>query len=75
MFAVNEFSRTQKTQQIDIFSPEGIYLYRGHLRFGDDVFFRSTERMVIRGEDLYVSLSTEDGKNTVAKYKITLPGS
>lgn len=75
VFAVNEFSRTQKIQQIDIFSPEGKYLYCSRLQFGDDVFFRSTERMVIRGEDLYVILSTENGKNTIAKYRLTLPGS
>jgi len=74
VFAVNEFNRRQNKQQIDIFSPDGTYLYCGYINFDDDVFFRSPENMVILDEYLYVILYGDNGKKgSVAKYKISLP--
>ena len=75
VFAMKKFTRTQKIQQVDIFSPEGRYLYRGFIQFGEDVFFRNTEQIVIRGEDLYVILSDDNNKNSIVKYRISLPPS
>jgi len=75
IFAVDEFTRTQNIQHIDIFSLHGEYLYRGRIRFGEDLFFRNAEQLVVRDEHLYVILSDAQGKSRLAKYKIDLPPS
>lgn len=66
----------RKPKQIDIFSPEGKYLYRSFLRFGEGthLFFTPFSNLVIKGDYLYAALEDTDGEVKLVKYKITLPG-
>ena len=64
-------------QQIDIFSPDGKYLYRSQVRAPEGFSFTVGRAPIILIQDdhLYTALKKEDGKGKIilAKYKITLP--
>ena len=60
------------SQQIDIFSPEGKYLYRGFIKVDQGLSIRLNT--VISGKYLYLVLENEDGDMSLCKYSITLPG-
>lgn len=64
-----------RTKQIDIFSPEGKYLYRAHLDFGKNRAHLSSplQNVVIKNGFLYAVLQDEQDNVLVAKYKISLP--
>jgi hypothetical protein len=64
-----------RTRQIDIFSPEGKYLYRAHLDFGKNRVHLSSplQNMVIKNGFLYAVLQDEEANISAAKYKISLP--
>jgi len=64
-----------RTRQIDIFSPEGQYLYRARLDFGKDRvhLFSPLQNMVIQNGCLYAVLQDEKDDVLVAKYRISLP--
>jgi hypothetical protein len=64
-----------RTRQIDIFSPEGKYLYRAHLNFGKNRVHLSSplQNMVIKNGFLYAVLQDEEANISAAKYKISLP--
>jgi hypothetical protein len=64
-----------RTRQIDIFSPEGTYLYRAHLNFGKNRVHLSSplQNMVIKNGFLYAVLQDEEANVSVAKYKLSLP--
>lgn len=68
-------NKTLRTRQIDLFSPEGKYLYRARLDFGKNrVHLTSPLRnLVIKGDTLYAVLQDEEDNVLVAKYKISLP--
>jgi hypothetical protein len=57
----------ENTQQIDIFSPDGHYLYRAYLKAQDDNIIINS---VFKGEELYLALEDEEGEQSLAKYKI-----
>jgi hypothetical protein len=61
------------SQQIDIFSDSGKYLYRGTLGFGDSLVFAGASDLVLKGRSAYVILGDGRGKQTLAKYRISLP--
>lgn len=63
-------------KQIDIFSPEGKYLYRSFLRFNEDahLFHTPFSNLVIREGYLYAALEDTDGEVSLAKFKVNLPG-
>lgn len=73
VYAVNNIARTQEQQTIDIFSETGKYLYRGNIKFGDDLKFGSPSNLVIYKSFVYVILKSRDGTQTLAKYRITHP--
>jgi len=58
-------------QEIDIFSPEGKYLYRSVAVFPDGVQFRSSLRL--KGDYIYAYIEDEDEELKFAKYKIKKP--
>jgi len=64
-----------QTRRIDIFSPEGKYLYKARLDFGKDRvhLFSPLQNMVIKNGSLYAVLQDEKDNVLVAKYKISLP--
>lgn len=66
----------RRPKQIDIFSPDGKYLYRSLLRFdeGTQLFQTPFSNVVIKGEHLFAALEDANGEVKLVKYKITLPG-
>jgi 6-bladed beta-propeller len=64
-----------RIRQIDIFSPEGRYIYKGHLNFGKNRVPLSSplQNIVIKRDFLYPVLQDEEDTVLVAKYKISLP--
>lgn len=64
-----------RTRQIDIFSPEGRYLYRAHLDFGKNRVHLSSplQNAVIKNGFLYAVLQDEKDNILAAKYRISLP--
>ncbi len=74
VYSTDSLERQQDKIAIDIFSPEGEYLYRSYLRFGGEtVLYTHVEKVVIRGNFCYALLEDESGKSIFAKYKISLP--
>ncbi len=73
VFAVSQIDEKTTVQDIDVFSPRGEYLYRGKISFGDHLKFGSPSNFIIKDEFLYVILEDEQGKQTLAKYRIRLP--
>jgi hypothetical protein len=64
-----------KLKQIDIFSPEGEYLYRAHIKFEKNRqhLFSPFNSLVIQNRYLYAVLVDEEYNARVAKYEIALP--
>jgi hypothetical protein len=73
IFAVTNMGPMTTSQQIDIFSEKGEYIYSGKIEFGENLQFGSPSNLVIKDEYLYVILKNDDGKQTLAKYSIKLP--
>jgi hypothetical protein len=61
----------KNTQQIDIFSPEGKYLYRKIIKV--EPIYKIGCMPVIDKDYVYLGLEDEDGEITLNKYEITLP--
>ena len=68
-------NKTLRIRQIDIFSPDGKYLYKAHLNFGKNRAHLSSplRNMVITSDFLYAVLQDEKDNVSVAKYEISLP--
>jgi hypothetical protein len=68
-------SKSAKLKQIDIFSPEGEYLYRAYIKFDKNRhhLFSPLNNLVIQNRHLYAVLMDEEYNVLVAKYKIALP--
>jgi hypothetical protein len=67
--------RTARIAQIDIFSPEGRYLYRAHLDFGDGLthLFSPLSNIAFKNGHLYAVCVREDDSVVLAKFKASLP--
>ena len=75
VWATTDLGRRQDHLQIDIFSPDGTYLYKATVRFSDDGSRRShPENVAIGGHHLFAILTDESGKSTLVRYDLTLPG-
>lgn len=68
-------NKTLRIRQIDIFSPEGKYLYKTSLDFGKNRVHLTSPlgNLVIKSGALYAVLQDEGDNVLVAKYKIALP--
>jgi hypothetical protein len=68
-------SKRAKLKQIDIFSPEGEYLYRAFLRFEKDrhPLFSPLNNLVIQDGHLYAVLMDDVDNVRIARYEIVLP--
>ena len=68
-------NKSLRIKQIDIFSPEGKYVYKAHLKFEKNRIHLTSpfHNIVIKNSFLYVVLQDEDDNVLVAKYKISLP--
>ena len=71
---VPDISRHNR-QKIDIFSPEGKYLYRGNLTIEDNLTMMEPQiyNPYIKDESLYVSVMDENDNVKIIKYRISLP--
>ncbi|MFC2142203.1 hypothetical protein ACFLR7_04640 [Acidobacteriota bacterium] len=65
-----------RIRQIDIFSPEGEYLYRAgiELEKGLKPLFSPLDNLVITGDFMYAACEKEDDTLVIVKYRIDLPG-
>jgi hypothetical protein len=68
-------NRILRARQIDIFSPEGRYLYRAPLNFGKNRIhlYSPLQNLVIAKDFLYAVLQDEKDNVRIAKYRISLP--
>ncbi|MBN1271932.1 MAG: hypothetical protein JXB26_06635 [Candidatus Aminicenantes bacterium] len=73
VYAVDTIERNQTKQKIDIFSSDGRYLFRGVLTFEKNQKFSSPSNLVLCKKYLYVIHTTQDGRQKLAKYRITHP--
>jgi hypothetical protein len=73
VFAVTDWGQKTSSQQIDIFSEKGEYVYRGNMKFGDNLKFAGSSNLVIKGGYVYVILENGQGRQTLAKYRVKLP--
>jgi len=66
---------TTPQQEVDIFSLDGKYLYRGVIRIGSDlnIVFSEFKNLIIKNNHLYVVVEDKDGTRKLAKYMIVLP--
>lgn len=58
-------------QRIDIFSPDGKYLYRAFITVDEE--YEMVTMPLIKGGHVYMVLEDEEGNQSLAKYKIQLP--
>ncbi|MEN8154197.1 MAG: 6-bladed beta-propeller [Acidobacteriota bacterium] len=63
---------TDNSRQIDIFSPEGKYLYRKFIKIESG--FKIENTPLIKGNFLYLIIQNEDDETSIRKYEIGLPG-
>jgi hypothetical protein len=76
VYATQSLERQQDKIGLDIFSPDGKYLYRSRLQFGNETpLYTHVEKVIIRGNHCYALLEDGSGKSFLAKYKISLPSS
>jgi hypothetical protein len=74
VYSIESLDRQQDKIGIDIFSPDGKYIYRSHLKFGgDSPLYTHVEKVIIRGNFCYAIFEDDSGKIIFAKYKISLP--
>ncbi len=66
-----------KIKQIDIFSPEGKYLYRARLDFGKNLthLFSPLNNFIIKDDHIYAACEREDDTIVILKYNAALPKS
>lgn len=64
-----------KIKQIDIFSPEGKYLYRVKVDFGENLthLFSPLNNFIIKDDHIYTACEREDDTIVILKYKAALP--
>ncbi len=72
-YAITNIGPRTTSQQIDIFSENGEYIYSGKIEIGDNLKFGSPSNLIIKDEYVYVILENDQGKQTLAKYRIKLP--
>jgi hypothetical protein len=74
VYSTESLDRQQDKIAIDIFSPDGRYIYRSHLQLGGETpLYTHVEKVIIRGNFCYALLEDDSGKSIFAKYKISLP--
>lgn len=74
VYSTQNLDRQQDKIAMDIFSPDGKYLYRSHLQFGDKAaLYSHVEKVIIRGNHCYALLEDGSGTSIFAKFKISLP--
>lgn len=61
---------SRSKQSIDIFSPEGKYLYRSEMKMDEGLIFRN---LVLWENSLFIAVEDQEGDLKVAKYSIKLP--
>jgi len=75
VFAVTTMEQKTTSQRIDVFTEKGEYIHSGKLEFGDRFKFGSPSNLIIKDEYVYVILVNDQGRQTLAKYRIKLPRS
>jgi len=58
-------------QEVDIFSPEGKYLYHGEFQVEEGA--RITSQIAFQGDHIFMFVEDEEGESSLIKYKADLP--
>ena len=58
-------------QEVDIFSPEGKYLYHGEIRVEEGS--RITSQIAFHENHIFMFVEDEEGESSLIKYKVDLP--
>ncbi len=71
----NNLNGQSKSQEMDLFSPSGKYLYKGSIKPGKglEIYYAHRRSIVIKKGHLYLLVKDEDGAVKVAKYTVDLP--
>lgn len=69
-------ARRARIRQVDIFSPEGKYLYQAKFQpaEGLKLLFSPLDNLVIQGDFMYSACQLEDDTVVILKHRIRLPG-
>ena len=73
VFTVDAFEPAIGKQCVDIFSPDGTYLYRGKIVLPEGDRYKNLDSMVLSNGFLHAILADDDGGRRVAKYKVSMP--
>jgi hypothetical protein len=73
VFTVDAFESAIGKQCVDIFSPDGTYLYRGKIVLPEGDRCKNFDSMVLSNGFLHAVLADEDGGRRVTKYKVSMP--
>jgi hypothetical protein len=71
IYAFSAYYVRKNIQRIDIFSPEGKYLYRAFVKVPEELVIETLP--YFKNGFLYLVLQNEDGEETASKYKVNLP--
>lgn len=71
IYVFTSYYGRKNTQQIDIFTPGGNYLYRSFITVAEDNTI--IVEPLIKNGHLYLVLENEEGEQSVGKYELTLP--
>ena len=69
---MNELSTESHSQEIDIFSTDGKYLYNGAIDFGD-YYYQNPGNVQIKDDTMYAILINKNGEKVIVKYKLNIP--
>ncbi|HSG27349.1 MAG TPA: hypothetical protein VLA34_02625, partial [Candidatus Krumholzibacterium sp.] len=73
IFRMDELSSRRNRQDIDIFSREGRYLYRGRIVLPPGDYFENPDQLHLGDGYLYVILRDDDGGRRIARYRVRMP--
>jgi len=74
VYATN-LARSVEKQEIDIFSPDGKYLYNAFLSAGEGntIYVTPFPLVVFKGDYLYAAVEDKDDEPLIAKFKVQMP--
>lgn len=73
VFTVDAFEPAIGKQYVDIFSPDGTYLYRGKIVLPEGDRYKNFDAMVLSNGFLHAILADDGGACRVTKYKVSMP--
>jgi hypothetical protein len=70
---VHGIPQKQSIQKIDIFSPDGKYLYQADLKFDNTITFSQVDKLVLSENSLIGIFEDENSNSKIIKYEVKIP--